>query len=145
VREKLALATPIGDELLQLIATAKGLGLAALAGYAEKPLRALYADVVCGQGVVSAPGAAAAELHVPLARQSAFAGVLLAAAYVLDVAGIKRDNSQLVRFDVMRSAAGEVPTLYAKDDRGVCLCSDALALAVYREKYAIGPGLVGRT
>ena len=68
-----------------------------------RPLRALYTEGFCGGAVIplGEPGTPANEVHVPLAHQSALAGVLLAAAGVrMGLSG--RADSVVTQYDVLK-------------------------------------------
>ena len=71
-------------DLLVAIATARDLPLAKLLPFEGRPVRALYTEGFCGGAVIPLGGSGrpANDVHVPLAHQSALAGVLLAAAGV---------------------------------------------------------------
>ena len=71
-------------DLLVAIATARDLPLAKLLPFEGRSLRALYTEGFCGGAVIPLGdlGRPANDVHVPLAHQSALAGVLLAAAGV---------------------------------------------------------------
>ena len=65
-------------DLLVAIATALDLPLAKLLSFEGRPLRALYTERFCGGAVIPLgdPGKPANDVHIPLAHQSALAGVL---------------------------------------------------------------------
>jgi hypothetical protein len=137
VRDLLYRGAPAPEALLREISQAKTIEWSVLEPYLARPLRELYVQGVCGGGIVRLgyQGPTAQELQVPLAHQSALAGVLVAAAYVLDVAGVARDRQQLVRIDPMHRFPAEPSRPFVKDDRGLCFCTDPAAIAVYRSKY----------
>ena len=82
------------------------------------------------------PGPAPRELQVPLAFQSALAGVLLAAETVVDVLtdGAQR-KTLLRRMDVLRPLGEVTPRPARKAGTGACICEDHDFVAAYRAKY----------
>jgi hypothetical protein len=77
------------------------------------------------------------EVHVPLAHQSALAGVLLAAGAVAHARGWSPPTTRVLRVDLMRRlprALGFQPM--ERDATGRCLCRDADFLERYRGKYS---------
>jgi hypothetical protein len=137
IRDLLYRGAPPPETVLREVATAKSIAWDVLVPYLTRPLRDLYVDGVCGGGVLplGSQGPTAGELQVPLAHQSALAGVLVASAYALDVAGVQRDGRQLVRLDLMRRFPPEPTREYPKDERAICICASADAVAAYRAKY----------
>jgi len=101
----------------------------------SKPLRDLYVEGVCGGlvlplGRVGAPGL---NVHVPVAHQSAMAGVLLAARYA---SGDRSGRESLVsRLDVTRPVSQFPTQPAAKDPSGRCICNDRDYLDRYTHKY----------
>ncbi|OLC11707.1 MAG: hypothetical protein AUH44_01765 [Chloroflexi bacterium 13_1_40CM_68_15] len=135
VRDLLYRGAPPPRTLLEEISHARSVDMTLLEPYAERPLRALYVDGVCGGGVISlsqqaTPGR---DAHVPLAHQSALAGIFIAAAYLLDVLGIRRDTRQLLHLNPMRRFPDEPVREFTKDAR--CVCNDEAFVGAYRAKY----------
>lgn len=141
IRDLLYRRLPAPPQLLAEIAAAKAIDPAVLEPYIARPLRDLYSEGVCGGGVIrlGTQGPTNAEQQVPLAHQSALAGVLVAAAYLLDVAGVARSQDNLISINPMRRFPSEPTRIRAKDERGLCICTDPQFLQRYREKYASQP------
>jgi hypothetical protein len=138
VRELLYRGAGAPKDLLDLIAARFGLVPGALDPYMTAPLQKLLAEGICGGavlplGMVEAPR----DLHVPLAHQSALAGVLLAAAGVEQLIGSGADNSSVTRVDVMAPLdATHATQPVLKDPRGICICQDPDYQEAYRLKYS---------
>jgi hypothetical protein len=136
VRNYLHLATPLTSEFLGAVATGRGVGLDDLQRFEGRTIRDLYVEGVCGGAVVSLANAkgAPANVHVPLAHQSALAGVLLAAQFVEE---LRRPSagSRATRLDVMRPVAPLPTQPLQKDRRGICLCQDPIYQNAYAAKY----------
>ena len=123
-------------DLLEAIATARDLPLAKLLPFEGRPLRALYTEGFCGGGVIPLGdlGRPANDVHVPLAHQSALAGVLLAAAGVgMGLSG--RVDSVVAQYDVLKPQERFQVYLAAKHAGKRCICQDADYREVYRTKY----------
>ncbi|NHA70331.1 hypothetical protein [Phycicoccus flavus] len=90
VRTLLYDGTAVPDDLCDIIADRLGLDRNLSTNYADRGIRAIYVDGVCGGGLIPLGGReATADLQVPLAHQSALAGVLLAARLVRRALGWK--------------------------------------------------------
>jgi hypothetical protein len=120
--------------LLEQIAIGLGAPRERVAGFAGRPLRELYVEGICG-GVVlplDRAGRPAGNVHVPLAPQSALAGVLLAGRLVAAALGRTANEAAVTRIDLLRPLQAELTQPAAKDPRSICICQDS----VYREAYA---------
>jgi hypothetical protein len=140
VRDLLASGRPVGREFLTQVAQTRGIPLEPLLVWENQPLRAFYAEAVCG-GVVSAlgggqPASDAARVHVPMAFQSAFAGILLAAHLVAEAAGIPVAVSTKTSINLL-APLGSLPLSrpHKKPTQPRCICQDGDYLAAYRAKY----------
>ena len=123
-------------DLLVAIATARDLSLTKLLPFEGRPLRALYTEGFCGGAVIPLGdlGRPANDVHVPLAHQSALAGVLLAAAGVrMGLSG--RVDSVVTRYDVLKPQKRFQVSPAAKHAGERCICQDADYREVYRRKY----------
>ena len=123
-------------DLLEGIASARDLALEKLLPFEDRPLRALYTEGFCGGAVIPLEqiGAPASEVHVPLAHQSALAGVLLAAAGIRGaINGCV--GSLIVRYDVLKQQKCFNVHLAAKKGGEMCICQDHDYRHVYRQKF----------
>lgn len=139
VRNLLHLGLRVPDPLLALIAVRIGREPKDLEPYSGLPLRRLYVEGICGGALVTPNPSlgVAAELHVPLAHQSALAGVLLAASLASTrMASPSPGTTDITRIDILRQI-GAVTTQPAAARRdGRCLCEDADFRAVYEAKWS---------
>ncbi|MDE2933831.1 MAG: E2 ligase fold family C protein [Chloroflexota bacterium] len=111
---------------------------AKLEPYEGRPIRDLWVEGVCGGGVIPLEdvGSIPRELHVPLAFQSALAGVLLAAEAVRDVLTAGTHRKTLVRrMDLLRPLGDASPQPALKAGTGRCICEDEDFVSAYRSKY----------
>jgi hypothetical protein len=105
--------------------------------FATFGIRRLYRDVVCGGVLLERAGRERdREVSVPLAHQSALAGVLLATWLVVDrVSELRelRPESPQARYDVLRGGEQRWPRTRARHDH--CICADADFLAAYSARW----------
>lgn len=123
-------------DLLEAIAAARDLTFSKLLPFEGRPLRILYTEGFCGGAVIplGETGRPVNEVHVPLAHQSALAGVLLAAAGVrIGLTG--HADSVVIQYDVLKWQERFHVYPAAKDARKRCICQDADYREVYRKKY----------
>ena len=127
-----------GKELCDTVANAWGIPAEALEPYVDRPIRELWVEGVCGGGIIplGQAGHTPRELQVPLAFQSALAGMLLAAETVRDVLtdGARRRTS-VRRMDVLRPIGNPSPQPALKSGTGNCICEDHDFISIYRTKY----------
>lgn len=125
--------------LLEAIAAKLDVPLDGLLPFEGKAIRTLYVEGVCGGQVLPLARAngAPTEVHVPLAHQSALAGVLLAAAFVSDaLVGAPGASTTVTRINLLRPLTSEFTQPALADTRGICFCQDLDYRAVYVAKYA---------
>ena len=138
VRFLLGSGNSLGKEMCDAVATGWGIPAQALEPYVGRSIRELWVEGICGGGIVPLRGAGPTprELQVPLAFQSALAGVLLAAVSVRDVLTDGARRRTLVRrIDVMRPTGDSSPQPALKAGTGNCICEDNDFVSTYRTKY----------
>lgn len=137
VRALLFKGTPLTADWVERIAAANGLASAELAQFVGKPLRAFYSDAVCGGLIMHLGGQAGpAEAEVPMAFQSALAGILLAAELVANAGGSKASPPVLSTIDLLRPLAARVSENRKKTMDGRCICQDQDFIDSYIAKYS---------
>jgi hypothetical protein len=141
VREKLHLGFRVDRAFLERVEAATGVALDKLRPFEGEPLSNFYSKAVCGTYHFASPqrgdrGATA----VPMAFQSALAGVLLAAEVVADV-GLLRTRSMLpvTKMNVLRPLGRHLTEPAGKHRSGRCLCQDPTYVAAYGAKWATSP------
>jgi hypothetical protein len=125
--------------LLEAVAASLGVAIEKLLPFEGKPIRALYVEGVCGGAVIplgQQTGATPQELHVPLAHQSALAGVLLAAALMRDAVSTPATTTTVTRIDLLSAIGADQTRPALPDPREICICQDADYARRYTEKYA---------
>jgi hypothetical protein len=130
-------ARPLVDD----IALTAGIDVTDLASWRDRPLADVYQDGICGGALLHLNvGEAPREVLVPLAHQSAFAGVMLAteliAASVPELAALRRAAVE-GRFDVLAGLPQVLARPRARTER--CLCGDVVWRDVYRDKFGVEP------
>lgn len=127
-------ATP--ESLLSIIATRFGIDTADAVGFEDRPLRELYLGGICGGGLVPLTHDPQGKpVHVPLAHQSALAGVLMAARVLQLASGQAQVGTEVTRVDVRRDPAEFPHQRQAKDPRGLCLCQDSDYIRAYHDLW----------
>lgn len=137
VRTLLFNGAPLERPFLEAVAGAVGRPLDALLPFEGRSIRELYVEGFCG-GVVIPLGEAGRppqDLHVPLAHQSAFAGVLLAAALVRSVLGGDRSTTSASRLNVLHRVGSRLSQPIRANRDGRCLCDDEDFRTQYLAKY----------
>ena len=142
IRELLYRNAPAPRPLLGMIASKLEIPLEQLLAFEDRPIRTLYVEGMCAGAVLplGVLGTPQRDVHVPLAHQSALAGVLLAVALVRQavVAGAAAATSPLTsvtRIDLMRPLGHYLTLPAQRDPRGICICGDADYMRAYRAKY----------
>lgn len=126
VRELLYRDAGAPEDLLTLIVDRRPeVDRASLMHFAGRSLRELYQEGFCGGAVlpIGLAGAPRGDVHVPIAHQSALAGVLAAAALVADALGLRPSRTDCMRVDLLRPLPAGTRHQPIGTERG-CLCSD---------------------
>lgn len=128
---------PLSDEDVRIAATTLGVDELVLSPWRGKPLGELYTDVVCGAVPLDVMGVGKIET-VPLAHQSALAGILLAAELLKRTSPELAKLSQpepLISWDNVLKPA---PAIWRKPrarELG-CICGDPDYQKIYAQKWA---------
>jgi Prokaryotic E2 family C/ThiF family len=140
IRQLLYSGAPPPLELLQEVAEQLVVPLEALQPFQDRPLRELYTEGVCGGAVLPLDrvGAPHQQVHVPLAHQSALAGVLLASRVTAHALGCSPKQTNVTRLDVLAPVTEFATQPAQKDPRGICICQDAIYTEAYGLKYSPG-------
>ena len=136
----LASGQPIGRKWLDRIADALAIPLEPLLPFATQPLRSFYTKAICG-GLVFRLGAGTGPkpVAVPMAFQSALAGVLLAAELVADAGQLRTTPpATTTRIDLLHPLRSSLNQRIGKLASGRCICQDRVYVDRYRQKYYAG-------
>ena len=137
VRSLLFLGEGAPRGLLDAIAEAHHVDLDRLLPFEGRPLRSLYVEGFCGGAVIALDqaGTPRGDVHVPLAHQSALAGVLLAAAALRNAFG-GACQSRISQINLLKALPALHSRPAAKHPSGRCICQDSDYQQVYAQKYA---------
>jgi len=136
VRNMLRLGVPLDAAFIQMIATAKHVPVEPLLQFEGQSLDVFHTRAICGGMVLAlgGTGGLTEQAAVPLAFQSALAGVMLAAEWVVDAARLRPTRlPATTRIDLLRPLGSELSVPEAK--RTECICSDPDYQKQYRRKY----------
>ncbi|HEV2642433.1 MAG TPA: hypothetical protein VGT98_06990, partial [Candidatus Elarobacter sp.] len=137
IRTLLVTGAPPTLELLGAVAAALEVSFDTVEPYASRPIQLLYSEGICGGAVLplAAAGRPAQDMHVPLAHQSALAGVLLAARILQQASGTLPEHSMVGRVDVMRPLGRELVQPLAQVEGRRCLCNDPDFVEAYNKRW----------
>lgn len=127
----------LSKELLQEIVSGKGYPMEILQQWQGRKLDEFYSEAACG-GVLLQFGAEdkGHEALVPLAHQSALAGILLASEIVKTSLGLISKKSPVeAQLDIISQPKDYILFPREKTTNPKCICTDPDYLAVYKEKY----------
>lgn len=134
IRERLELGHPTDIAFLERIAAASGVALDNLLPFQGVSLREFYVRAICG-GAVLAFGSEAlkAQADVPMAFQSALAGIFLAADVVAHLGELRPRQATITQVDLLRPVQPFLERFRGKHPR--CFCSDKDFTDAYSSKY----------
>ncbi len=154
VRRLLHSGAPVGVQFLKTMTEHLGVPLEPLAGFANRPLEHFYSEALCGGVVLNLGGRVGTErrTEVPMAFQSAMAGIILAAELVVHAGGLRSEPLPCrSEIDLLRPLGTRLNSPAVKHPSGRCICQDKAYLDVYASKYPksspfrAGVGAVGLT
>ncbi|WP_157219142.1 E2 ligase fold family C protein [Flavisphingomonas formosensis] len=121
------------------VATALGVPFEPLSAFVGQPLASFHQGAICGGLVLKLTGGAAkVKAVVPMAFQSALAGILLAAEVVKHAAGLPPVPTTSTRINLLRPLGGYLHDPKSRDATGRCICADDDFLKAYAGKYGRG-------
>lgn len=139
IRTMLHFDMPVTAAMITEIANQRGMDVDALLPFANLPLRVFRQNAICGNAQLRAADGGGPEVEVPLAFQSALAGVMLAAEIVASSPGVRPEQPATRSVvDLMRRLPARVTMPLMKGSIGParCICQDEDYLEVYRQKYS---------
>lgn len=140
IRQRLDRGMPCERVFLERVAAKKNLPIECLLPFEGRTLRDLYTEGVCGGQILGITTANEETLgEVPMAFQSALAGILLAAELVIDVQRLRaKPVFEETRVELMKPLRSNLCSPSGKDLEGRCICQDPDFQAAYNEKYPQG-------
>ena len=143
IRNRLHLNLPTGRDLLERAAASMGVELEPLLRFESEPISSFYRQAICGGVVLRLGGTLGGTAKhqmaaVPLAFQSALAGIMLAAELVAHAGGLRIDPLPVTtKIDLLHPLGTYLSVPAKKAPSGKCICQDADYISVYRAKYGI--------
>ena len=142
IRNYLYYNNPVDSQLLEWIASANTIPLSELEKFKGTPMNQFYSIFVCGGGLMQLrkDGMIVKSLEAPLAFQSALAGILLAADFVLDCIHsrkITENVTQLYPLAPIRNGVNPDFITFPKDETGKCICNDEDFITAYKKKWEV--------
>jgi len=137
IRQRLDRNVPCELAFLERVAVKKNLPIECLLPFEGRTLRDLYTEGVCGGQILGITADNQETLaEVPMAFQSALAGILLTAELVIDSQGLRAEPVlDETRINLMKPLLNNVCSPSGKDLEGRCICQDPDFQACYEEKY----------
>jgi hypothetical protein len=137
VRTLLHIGEGVSRQLIEAIALGLNRPIQDVLPFEGRPIRELYVEGVCGGALISlgSIGASTQELHVPLAHQSALAGVLLAAALVRRSVTADEEGTTITRIDILGGLNDYLTQPALKAGNGLCICEDRDYVTTFQRKY----------
>jgi len=137
VRKLLHTGEPLTEESVSQIAVMNGILPDTLKTFVGKPLIVFYNEAICGGLLFRLGGKAAPEVEVPMAFQSALAGIMLAAELLARAAEPYSLRKTLTRLSLLRPIPDVMSFNVARDTSGQCICHDQDFIGRYVQKYLI--------
>lgn len=136
IRNMLYFRTELDANWLDRISRDMGQPRERLEPFKGKTIDAFYREAICGGVVIATHGG---RIEVPMAFQSAMAGVLLAAEIVkYGRAGCRIDGSIVTtKMDLLRPLGTHLSEEYKKRTDVPCICSDTDYQEHYMQKYGL--------
>lgn len=134
IRNMLYFQTVLDESWLDRISGDMGQPRELLEPFKGKPIDAFYREAICGGHVIAAESG---NIEVPMAFQSAMAGVMLASEIVqYGKRGRELQIEQVTtKIDLLRPLGTRLSEQYKKRTDVSCICSDAGYCERYYEKY----------
>lgn len=132
---------PIGRELLERAAAALNVPLEPLLQFEGAPLINFYTQAICGGIVLKLGGDIGNAQHqnaaVPLAFQSALAGIMLAAELIAEAGNLRPKILPVTtKIDLLRPLKNYLNQPAKKAPSGNCICQDKDYIQAYNGKYS---------
>jgi hypothetical protein len=130
VRTALYSNSSVDENWILQIASSLKVERGILEPFLGKPLRDLYQEGICGGRILATKTGA---VEVPMAFQSAMAGIMLAAEIVKNMRGISSDWVT-TKLNVLRPIGCFLSERQEKSRFGNCICQDEDFIAAYKAK-----------
>ena len=139
IRQLLQTNAGVSADFIARVAAAYGIAPEALVDFAGQNVRTFFQKAVCGGLMMRLTnGAHSGAAVVPMAFQSAMAGIMLAAELVKHAIGQPAPPTPIARINLLRPLSAYLNDPRARDVSGRCVCADPDFIAAYRRKYHLG-------
>ncbi len=136
IKTLLQTEAPVDADFVQHVAAAFGVQFEELSQFIGSPVRSFYQRAVCGGLLLKlTDGQQGSAATVPMAFQSALAGIMLAAEVLKHASGRYESAMTMTRINLLRPLASHLDDPRARDTTGRCICCDEDFKRAYREKY----------
>jgi hypothetical protein len=137
VRTLLHTGAKVARPLLEAVARGLERPLQDVLLYEGRTVRELYVQGICGGGLIplGTIGLPRQEVHVPLAHQSALAGILLSATLVRRCVSVPAEGTSVSRIDITVPIREFITQPALKAGTGLCICEDEDYVRTYRLKF----------
>lgn len=140
IRTLLYSGAPLQRGFLEVVAAAVNKPVETLLQFEGRSIRNLYVEGFCGGAVIpiGEAGRPPEDLHVPLAHQSALAGVLLGASLVRSNLSGDPSTTSATRINVLQAVGSHLAQPIRASRDGRCICDDTVFRDRYQAKYIRG-------
>ena len=133
---------PVERNLLERSAAALNVPVEPLLQYEGSPLIQFYTKAVCGGVILKLGGDFGSGnncyAEVPLAFQSAFAGIMLAAELVIHAGNLRgKPVYTTTKIDLLRPLKKHLNQPALKEPNSNCICQDEYYIKSYKSKFGI--------
>jgi hypothetical protein len=138
IRQLLHSGAAVGRPFIERIAKRLSVPIEPLAPFANLPLQSFYTRALCGGIVLALGGSLGSEASadVPMAFQSALAGIFMAAELVAFSARLRKVALPCrTEIDLLRKIPSRLNSPALKHPSGRCLCQDPYFVRAYERKY----------
>jgi hypothetical protein len=138
VREMLYLGKSVDKEFITRIAVALNIPVDPLLQFEGKPLQTFYSEAVCGGIILRLGGdpTQTSKAEVPMAFQSALAGIMLAAELVVHAGKLRKEPlPAMTKIDLLQPLGKYLSINAKKHSSGFCICQDPDYISAYKNKY----------
>lgn len=138
IKRMLQLSSPLEAPFIERVAEAMSIPAAELMRFVGCPVRDFHQATICGGlAFVLSGGAQPVRAVVPMAFQSALAGVMLAAELVKHAVGLPEPKAVSTRINLLRPIATYLHIPVPPNRSRRCICSDPDFQAAYHGKYLL--------
>ena len=138
IRQYLANNAPIDDQFVKVVSQLGGIDFEKLSIYKQQPVRVLYSEGICGGRIMAVRnnGGVPQDMEVPLAHESAMAGILLMAEVVIESLQLRLQPIEpLTKINLMKPLHQFLREKEGKHYSGRCLCQDDVFKERHKEKW----------